>query len=137
MSSNGHLQEGGMFFRFSAGLVILALTLPGCMTHTRPTLTQYVQPQPRAQRTCWTAVRVYVLPESIPGQFETVALLKTDGNAFTSENALVKGLRQKAAQMGANGLLLQGTSTGGGMGVTAKMTPAVVWDDPTGQGLAS
>ncbi len=105
-------------------LPLLTLAVAGCLTHTSAVHKQYLPPQPRAQRTCWKGVRVYVMPDSIPGPYQRLALLRSTGNMVATDNALVKGLRQKAAQMGANGLVLHGTDPGG------------LWVYPMGHGLA-
>lgn len=67
-------------------------------------------------------VRIYYGPP--PGGYEEIALLQTSSGAFTygeqnkTDSVLAK-LRAEAAQLGANGILFQGTADGyGGGGVS-------------------
>lgn len=62
----------------------------------------------------WEQVKVYLQP---PAKYETIALLEaTDmgANAFSAQsrmNKVVSRLRAEAAELGANGILLQGVDT--------------------------
>lgn len=85
----------------SVGLAAAA-TLAGCLTHTqaRPVglpVTRTLAP------TCWQGVSVYYSPPAEP--YVELALLHNNGNAFATRNAVLKGMRQKAAKLGATGIL--------------------------------
>lgn len=53
-------------------------------------------------------VHVFTPEEEEPRCYELLADLEGSGSAFNSREALVEDLRRKAAELGANGLLLRG-----------------------------
>ncbi|WP_058835836.1 hypothetical protein [Luteimonas abyssi] len=64
-------------------------------------------------------VRVYHGPP--PGGYEEIAVLRTASGAFTygaqnKTDSVLRKLREEAARLGANGVLLQGVADGGGSG---------------------
>lgn len=61
------------------------------------------------QKTCPEAVVVYTSPERVGKPYREVALLNSKGESgMTREEGMVKSQRKKAAQLGANGLILSG-----------------------------
>jgi hypothetical protein len=87
---------------YTFGLITLVL---GCV-HTNAAV---LDPSALYQKTCPDAVVVYTSPERVGKPYKEVALLNSKGQAgSTSEEGMVKSQRKKAAQLGANGLILTG-----------------------------
>src|SRR5690606_41270257 len=89
-------------------LLLLALLLAGCTTS--PMLTGTPRPPIDPAQ-----VRIYHSPP--PGGFEEIAILQTRSGALTygeqnKIDSVMRKLRQEAASLGANGVLLQGTAEG-------------------------
>jgi hypothetical protein len=83
---------------------VVALTA-GCV-HTNASV---LDPSALYQKTCPDAVMVYTSPERVGKPYREVALLHSKGESgMTSEEGMVKSQRKKAAQLGANGLILTG-----------------------------
>ena len=99
--------------RRPVALLLLALSLPllaACATSPVVTGT----PRPAIDP---SQVRLYHAPP--PGGFEEIARLEVNSGAFTygnnaKDNAVRNRLREQAARLGANGVLLVGTATGPG-----------------------
>lgn len=73
--------------------------------------------------TCPDAVKMYSTPASVGAEYVEVALLNSAGSAgWTSESGMVKSMRQKAAEVGANGIILQNINE---PGAGAKVAAAV------------
>lgn len=54
-------------------------------------------------------VALYRTATQVPGKYEEVALLYSDGTTgWTSEAGMLKSMRTKAAALGANGVILEG-----------------------------
>ena len=102
--------------RLALGFATFALLLAGCadtsrvlIGHARPPITP-------------DQVRVYTTP---PPRYHEIALLETESGSFTygeqnKMNAVLAHLRKAAADLGANGVLLQeqgNARSGGGVGV--------------------
>jgi hypothetical protein len=67
-------------------------------------------------RTCPDAVELFTSPEKVPSKYQEVALLNSSGNTtWTSEAGMMKSQRQKAADVGANGIILGGIDEPGAM----------------------
>jgi len=86
---------------------------------------------PARRPTCAGVVQIYASPEAIKDSFIEIAYLQTGTTDPVSNDALLKNMREKAAQLGANGILLRGFgsehSVGIGTGIfTAKPTAAGV-----------
>jgi len=95
-------------------LLLLALALAGCATSHMLT----GNPRPPIDP---AQVRIYHGPP--PGDYEEIAVLQTRSGALTygeqnKVDSVMRKLREEAASLGANGVLLQGTADGyGGGGV--------------------
>ena len=77
--------------------------MAGCV-HTNAAV---LDPSVKYQEVCPDAVVVYTSPERVGKAYKEVALLNSKGQAgSTSEEGMVKSQRKKAAQLGANGLIL-------------------------------
>jgi len=58
-------------------------------------------------RTCPDAVRLYSTPSKVPSDYTEIALLNSTGSSgWTSESGMMKSMRKKAAEVGANGIIL-------------------------------
>jgi hypothetical protein len=83
----------------------LAIVTAACV-HTNAAV---LDPSALYQKTCPDAVVVYTSPERVGKPYKEVALLNSKGESgMTSEEGMVKSQRKKAAQLGANGLILSG-----------------------------
>ena len=57
--------------------------------------------------TCADAVKMYTSPSKVGADYQEVALLNSTGSTgFTSEAGMMKSMRQKAAQVGATGIIM-------------------------------
>ena len=57
------------------------------------------------------AVAVYRTADQVPSKYEEVAILNSTGESrFTNEEKMFKSMQKKAAQLGANGVILDGIS---------------------------
>jgi hypothetical protein len=87
---------------YKAGVVSLTL---GCVQTNAAVL----DPSMLYQRTCPDAVVVYTSPERVGKPYREVALLNSKGESgWTSEAGMVNSQRKKAAEVGANGLVVGG-----------------------------
>lgn len=58
-------------------------------------------------RTCPDAVKMYTSPSTVGAPYQEVALLNSSGSTgFTSESGMMKSMRKKAAEVGANGIIM-------------------------------
>jgi hypothetical protein len=81
----------------------LLVVLTGC-TRTNAAL---MDNSLRLAPTCPDAVKIYTTPAQVGATYQEVALLNSTGNTgFTSEAGMMKSMRQKAAQVGANGIIM-------------------------------
>jgi hypothetical protein len=84
------------------GVVVLTV---GCV-HTNAAV---LDPSALYQKTCPGAVVVYTSPERVGRPYREVALLNSKGESgWTSEAGMVNSQRKKAAEVGANGLVVGG-----------------------------
>jgi hypothetical protein len=82
----------------------------GCV-HTNAAL---VNPTAKYATTCPDAVQLYTSPARVPGSYKEVALLNSSGSTiWTSEKGMYNSQRQKAAELGANGIVLSDISEPG------------------------
>jgi len=59
-------------------------------------------------------VLFYRTAEQVPGKYEEIALLNSEGSAgFTSESGMVNSMKKKAGQLGANAVILDAVSEPG------------------------
>jgi hypothetical protein len=58
-------------------------------------------------RTCPDGVKIYTSPAKVGTTYTEVALLNSAGNTgFTTESGMMKSMRKKAAEVGANGIIM-------------------------------
>jgi hypothetical protein len=59
--------------------------------------------------TCSDAVRLYTSVDQVQQPYQQVALLNSSGeSSFSDESGMIKSMRKKAAEVGANGIILNG-----------------------------
>lgn len=60
------------------------------------------------------SVAIYLTADKVPGKYEEVALLSSTGDyGTTSEEKMYRSMREKAGEMGANAIILQGVQEPG------------------------
>ena len=83
---------------FVAGCVTTNATMLGTATITRPVINM-------------AAVKLYRTADQVPGNYEEIALLHSKGSwSTTDEPQMYESMRQKAAELGANGVILDAIS---------------------------
>ena len=61
----------------------------------------------RLAPTCPDAVKLYTSPSTVGGTYSEVALLNSTGaSGWTTESGMMKSMRKKAAEVGANGIIM-------------------------------
>lgn len=83
----------------------VGLLLVGCVQTNAAVL----NPTQTRRPICEQAVTVYTVPERVGRPYEEVAILNSTGNTnVTSEAGMIHSQQQKAAEVGANGVILGG-----------------------------
>lgn len=58
-------------------------------------------------RTCPDGVKIYTSPSTVRAEYQEIALLNSTGlTNFTTESGMMKSMRQKAAEVGASGIIM-------------------------------
>ncbi|HEX6627840.1 MAG TPA: hypothetical protein VF105_07795 [Gemmatimonadaceae bacterium] len=82
-----------------------ALVLGACRTVS--TNASLIDPTLHLAKTCPAAVKLYTTPDRVEHPYREVALLNSVGQtSYSSESDLIKSMREKAAKVGANGIIL-------------------------------
>lgn len=106
-------------------LMLAVVLLAGCTTSSA-----IMTGQTRAARQA-ADVKVYLRP---PAQFESIALVSAMSNAAVSRDGsrenVVAELRKKAGELGANGILLNPTETGGSTTASGVFIPGATKGAP-------
>lgn len=85
-------------------LVPLVL-LAGCVSTNAAVLDNSV----KLARTCSEGVMVYTAPDRVGKPYQEIALLNSSGeSSWTTEGGMVNSQRKKAAELGANGIIVGG-----------------------------
>jgi hypothetical protein len=85
--------------------VASALAVAGC--HYVSTNASLIDPSLRLTKTCPAAVKLYTVPGRVQQPYREVALLNSVGKtSYSSESDMIKSMREKAAAVGANGIIL-------------------------------
>jgi len=88
---------------------------------------------PARPKTCWQVVKLYASPGSVPGPYVELAMLRASASDPVAQDKLVRSMQEKAAEVGANGILLQAFgSEQRGPGLISSAFVA----KPTGNGVA-
>jgi hypothetical protein len=90
--------------RFRVMAQLLALVLLTACVQTNASL---MDTSIHLQRTCPTAVRIYSTPARVGVEYQEVALLNSTGvSEFTNESGMMTSMRNKAAEVGATGIIM-------------------------------
>jgi hypothetical protein len=82
-----------------------ALAVVAC--HYVSTNASLIDPSLHMAKTCPAAVKLYTAPDRVQQPYREVALLNSVGKtSYSSESDLIKSMREKAAAVGANGIIL-------------------------------
>ena len=83
--------------------ILTAALLAGCVTVQTARLgTGVIRPAVTQDK-----VAIYRTTEQVPGQYEEVALMSASGDySYTDEEQMFRKLREEAAKLGANGVIL-------------------------------
>lgn len=84
----------------------LVLALAGCGVTTSAAL---INPRQQYAKTCPDDVTFYTSSDRVPGVYQEVALLTTTD--FVDEDQIYYSQRSKAAELGANGIILRGEAS--------------------------
>lgn len=69
-----------------------------------------LNPQASFAPTCQSAVRLYLSPDKVGFPFTEVAVLEASGIQGHTDSDMTQSMRKKAAELGANGIILSGFS---------------------------
>lgn len=110
-SMNLHAKTTTDRIRMLGAGLLLAIAASGCASTSKVMVGQARAPIPPEQ------VMVYFTPP--PGEYEEIAILETASGPFTygeqnKMDAVIEKLRTAAGELGANGVLFQGTASGYG-----------------------
>jgi hypothetical protein len=84
------------------GLPLLA-AMVGCVSTNATVL----DPSLKLARTCPDAVRLFTSPSKVTSPYREVALLHSKGGSdWSNEEQMMESMREKAAELGANGVIL-------------------------------
>jgi hypothetical protein len=108
-----------------------ALVISGC--HSVSTNASLIDPTLRLAKTCPAAVKLYTVPDRVPQPYQEIALLNSVGQTtYSSESDMIKSMRERAATVGANGIILSGIDEPSAMAKLAGQV-AQLGADVTGQ----
>src|SRR5688572_1171796 len=69
------------------------------------------------------SVALYLTADKVPGKYEEVALVSSSGTAtFTSDEKILRRMREKAGSVGANAIILDAVSEPPSGGLVSKIT---------------
>jgi hypothetical protein len=125
------LLERAMKFTHQAVLPPAFALLSACRSvSTNATL---IDPTSNLVRTCPAAVKLFTTPDRVQQPYREIALLNSSGQtSYSSEGDMIKSMREKAAKVGANGIILNGIDEPSAMAKLAGVA-AQVAADATGQ----
>jgi len=68
-----------------------------------------IDPTVHLARTCPSAIRLYTTPDRVGHPYREVAILNAKGESnWSNEEQMIESMRDKAAEVGANGIILSG-----------------------------
>lgn len=128
----------GLRIAFAAALI---LGVTGCVTTNAAMLGMPGQQRPEVAP---ENVALYRVASQVPGPYEEVALLNSTGDSdMTDEAAMFESMREKAGEIGANGVIMDALSEPGsgakvagaifGVSVARKGKALAIWVYPAGQ----
>jgi hypothetical protein len=84
-----------------------ALAISACFGVS--TNSSLIDPSLRLAKTCPAAVKLYTVPDAVQQPYREVALLNSSGQtSYSDESDMIKSMRERAAKVGANGIILGG-----------------------------
>jgi hypothetical protein len=90
-------------------LVLLPVAVAALACFYVRTNATMLDPTLHLARTCPDAVKLYTLPDRVQQPYREVALLNSTGQTlYSDEGDMMKSMREKAAAVGANGIILGG-----------------------------
>ena len=82
-----------------------AVVLGACVS----TNAALIDPTVHLVRTCPSAIRLYTTPDRVGHPYREVAILNAKGESnWSNEEDMIESMRDKAAEVGANGIILSG-----------------------------
>ena len=110
-------------------LVVVASTLGLAACHSVSTNATLIDPTAHLARTCPAAVKLFTTPDRVQQPYHEVALLSSRGKtSYSSEDDMIKSMREKAARVGANGIILSGIDEPSAMAKIAGQVAQVAVD---------
>src|SRR4051812_46534421 len=90
-------------------LVLAASALAISACHSVSTNVSLMDPSLRLAKPCPAAIKLYTVPARVEQPYREIALLNSAGEtSYSSESDMIKSMREKAATVGANGIILGG-----------------------------
>lgn len=87
--------------------IFLIVTMFSCVHVNSVLMDQQNTKQPISPR----MVKIYRTADQVPGKYEEIALINANGNSrWTDESELIYKMRNEAARLGANGIILDAIS---------------------------
>jgi hypothetical protein len=110
-------------------LVVLAPVFALSACHSVSTNATLIDPSLHMARTCPAAVKLFTTPDRVQQPYREVALLHSSGQtSYSSEDDMIKSMREKAAKVGANGIILSGIDEPSAMAKIAGQVAQVAAD---------
>jgi hypothetical protein len=110
-------------------LVVVAPTFALAACHSVSTNATLIDPTAHLARTCPAAVKLFTTPDRVQQPYREVALLSSRGKtSYSSEDDMIKSMREKAARVGANGIILSGIDEPSAMAKIAGQVAQVAVD---------
>jgi hypothetical protein len=82
-----------------------AVVVCGCVS----TNAALIDPTVHLARTCPSAIKLYTTPDRVGQPYREVAILNAKGESnWSNEEDMIESMRDKAAEVGANGIILKG-----------------------------
>jgi hypothetical protein len=86
-------------------VTIAVFLLSGCVS----TNASLIDPSVHLARTCPEAIKLYTTPDRVGQPYREVAILNAKGESnWSDEEDMIESMREKAAEVGANGIVLSG-----------------------------
>src|SRR6476469_1097001 len=88
-------------------VMTLAVATSGCVSNVVHTNSTLIDPTARLARSCSESVKLYLSPDSVQQPYRQIALMNSAGQVnLTNQADLYASLREEAAEVGANGILV-------------------------------
>jgi hypothetical protein len=98
--------ERAMNFKYG---VLAVPAFAFCACRSVSTNAALVDPSAHFAKTCPAAVKLFTTPERVQQPYHEVALISSRGQtSYSSEGDMINSMREKAARVGANGIILNG-----------------------------